>query len=673
MLQLDKYPFLLILISVILGIALYAYHDKLLIPTAIVSFAIIVFILSCRNKKIHNHLIYISYLPFIGIAYTISYYKDIKTADNWYNKHSFDYFESTIIDAPAITPKTIRYKISINAGFKAATKTKCKGIVLLYVYKSDSAATLNISDVILIPNKIKPIQHINNPNAFNYASYLAKQQIYHQAFLAHNEIYKTNISSTNILQQLKQQLGSSIDKNVKDEDTKQLIKASLLNERAMLSESIWESYSKTGIVHIIAISGMHITLLFGIIVFLLSFIKHKKYIWIAYLIALPLLWLYIIITDMPASAVRAGLMFSITALSIFIQKPQQSLNTLFVAAAIMLLIQPNWLYDIGMQLSFICMLSIILFFQPLQSQIKSKNKFIQFLWMSISMSIAVQILTAPVALYYFNQFPIFTFIANIPAALYSTFLLASAILIFILDMLSIPATLIGNLTFFVTKCFNYLINLLAEATPASLQSIYIDIPDAILLLITSITLYFTLLYRQSKDVQLLLTCTAIYIFNKLIQLSLLVNHDNVIVYNINNRSYAVWIQNLSHIKLNIDTISPMQFKRNIQPSLIRVNAMKENASLTGTQLINSNQKTILLLNDKIKEKSPPYLAPLDIAIINQHNYNHFPTLLKKIPAKLFVLDSSFKRWQYLKIESFLKSQKKQFHNVQTMGAWQANN
>src|SRR5690606_20864358 len=152
-------------------------------------------------------------------AYTISYYKDIKTADNWYNKHSFDYFESTIIDAPAITPKTIRYKISINAGFKAATKTTCKGIVLLYVYKSDSAATLNIGDVILIPNKIKPIQHINNPNAFNYASYLAKQQIYHQAFLAHNEIYKTNISSTNILQQLKQQLGSSIDKNVKDEDT----------------------------------------------------------------------------------------------------------------------------------------------------------------------------------------------------------------------------------------------------------------------------------------------------------------------------------------------------------------------------------------------------------------------------------------------------------------------
>src|SRR5690606_238740 len=119
---------------------------------------------------------------------------------------------------------------------------------------------------------------------------------------------------------------SSLDRHIPDQDTRALTAAILLNRRAHLEDGLLQAYSATGITHIIAISGMHVSLLFGLFLILLKWIRHKKHEWIKYLLAIPIVWGYILLTGLPPSAVRAGIMFSFLAFGIALRKSANPIN-----------------------------------------------------------------------------------------------------------------------------------------------------------------------------------------------------------------------------------------------------------------------------------------------------------------------------------------------------------
>lgn len=673
MVQLDKYPFLLILIACIGGILAYqyipnAYTWVLLGTVLLLIFTVIVTLL----HQYKHYILYSSLFCFSGLCYIVSYFQDSTSNHNWYGTemdHSALLF-GTINSAAKETEKTFQYEVAIDSllvGDSIKTKT---GKILLYIYKDENLKNLEIGNSIAIPNKLIIINNSGNPHSFDYKKFLARSNIYHQCFLPNDEIIllKDTKQSKNFVQNLKKFLSNSLDKNVADNDTKQLLKASLLNERIHLSDELWESYSKTGIVHIIAISGMHISLLFGIIIFIFRLIRHKKYIWITYAIAIPIVWLYIIITDLPASAVRAGLMFSITALSIFIQKPQQSLNTLFATATIMLLVHPTWLYDIGMQLSFLCMLSIILFYQPIFQLLSSPSVVLNLIAKSFAMSVAVQVLTAPIAMYYFNQFPIFTFIANIPAAVYSTFLLLCGLAIFVLEGVGLPASFIGIIASSITKYFNLFIDFLAVLTPKNFQTISIDGLDMILIIIISISIVNLFIKKSIVHFQAALVGILLFTISNIITLYFNSNYSNFIVYNITQKSYQLHIAAAHYNLIQCDSLSPKQFKWNVLPSLMRANANKPQTSKETFIRINNTNIMVLGKNTYAFTSTIPF--PLDVVVLNDDNFNQIAAIINYLPAKLYVLDSSFKRWQFKKVEHILSNQNLAFHNVQTMGAWQ---
>ncbi len=678
MVFLHKYPFLYILPTFVAGIVAYYISESyfnLLFCIGIFSIIVI-----CILTAIHRFLKYISYLciiAFFCLGYLFTYLNDVKHNPKWCGNHlnNSEYLYVIIDKEPEVKNKTIRLNVAVKGYRKATQQSASFGKLFVYIYKSDNFPNYQIGDKLLLPtDKIIPISSIGNPSAFDYAQYTRYQQYYYQSFLAHTDalLLAQEQQSVPIITQLKNHLSQSITYNVADSITQQLMQAMLLNERALLDDDIWKAYSNTGIIHIIAISGMHVTLLFGILIFLLRFIKHKKYQWIAYCLAIPVVWIYILITGAPASAVRAGIMFSITALSIITQRPEQAINSLLATAFIMLLYNPFWIYDVGMQLSFACMLSIFIFLPKIQNAYQPQNAILKAIWLSFAMSVAVQIITAPIALFYFYQFPIFTFIANIPAALYSTILLIATIIIFILYSIGISASWIAWIATMITNGFNALIQFLAAITPDFFQNLYVDIVDMMLLIIIGSALYQWLVTRKDSSLNLLLSFICFFAISQWIQIYQQNKQQSVVVYNIPDYSTVLKIQHLQYQFITNQALNRDQFQRNIKPSLLHWSSYHESA-IQPFILQSINNVHILCISNLNIVATTPFPQPIDVLIIGQNQFENIDSILNLLPSKIVILDSSFKRWQYLELIKILQNKNRIYHNVQTDGAWHSDN
>jgi competence protein ComEC len=235
--------------------------------------------------------------------------------------------------------------------------------------------------------------------------------------------------------------------------------ALLFGEKTELSKEISTNYTQAGIIHILAISGLHIALIYGIVLWLtkplLRIKKGKLYI---FLISLCILWFYAILSGFSASIVRAAVMFSVVALAKILNRQANIYNSLAVSALLLLVYNPNYLFDVGFQLSFAAVLSIVIF-QPLVRKYSySKNLIILKIKELLLISLVAQIGVLPLILYYFGQFPLLFLLANLIAIPLSS-------LILILGLALIPFNfLLPKVAVYLSVLVNFLIELMNAFT-----------------------------------------------------------------------------------------------------------------------------------------------------------------------------------------------------------------
>ena len=181
-----------------------------------------------------------------------------------------------------------------------------------------------------------------------------------------------------------------------------------------LDNDLRTAFLISGGAHILAVSGLHVGILYGALLFPLGFLGNsRKSKCLQQLITLPLMWVFAFITGLTPSVVRATTMLSFYGLAGIMGKKSFSLNTVCATAFLMLLYNPMYLFDIGFQLSFSAVVAIITTNPLLQSIYYTNNYVIRYIWNSITISTASQIGTMPLAIYYFNQFPIVFLLTNL--------------------------------------------------------------------------------------------------------------------------------------------------------------------------------------------------------------------------------------------------------------------
>lgn len=331
------------------------------------------------------------------------------------------------------------------------------GKLLVFVPKKNSHH-LTIGTKITIKGKPIFIEPVYNPYQFDYTNYLNNQNIYHSLALKENakiELQKAK-NWRHFIFKIKETLLEQLKTYKLTEDDYNLIAALVFGERTTLSAEVTKNYTQTGVIHILAISGLHIALFYSIILgFLNPLKKYKKGKLIIFCFSLLILWGYALLTGLAASILRAVVVFSLIAYGKLKNRSINMGNILAASAFIILLYNPNYLFDIGFQLSYAAVLSLVLF-QPIISKL-SYSKYIILLKIKqiVLVTLVAQIGVLPLNLYYFGQFPLLFLVTNLVVIPLSSALLLIGLCLVPISFL--PETIrvfFGTITSFLIKLMN---------------------------------------------------------------------------------------------------------------------------------------------------------------------------------------------------------------------------
>lgn len=328
---------------------------------------------------------------------------------------------------------------------------KVSGKLILNIPK-DATNNFKVDHVFLTKSVFQEIKPPLNPGQFDYKAYLKKQDIYHQLYISKQELLKIS-SSTNtifgIAYKIRQHINSKLKAYPFKPDELAIINAILLGQRQDLSEDVYNSYTNAGAVHILAISGLHIGIILILLSTLLKPIEPFKYgLYIKTIILVLILWSFAIIAGLSASVTRAVTMFSIVAIGMHLKRPANIYNTLAISIFILLLFKPLFLFDVGFQLSYLAVLSIVSVDPYLYKLWKPRNWLLKKYWHTFTITISAQLGILPISIFYFNQFPGLFFVSNLIIIPVLGLILGLGILVIILavtDLLpDFIATLFGN-------------------------------------------------------------------------------------------------------------------------------------------------------------------------------------------------------------------------------------
>lgn len=398
--------------------------------------------------------------------------------------------------------------------------SKSSGIVLVNV---DSTQQITIDDYLYTSAHLLKINNALNPHQFDYGEYMKKKQVLHQVYLnKKNSIHlqnKTTIYGAS--ESIRNKINNSFLKHNISNENLSVINALLLGQKQLISKDTYKQFTQSGTIHILAISGLHIGLLMMLLGWTLkplTYLKVGKNS-ISFLIIL-LLWSYAFLTGLSPSVLRSVTMFSLITIALYGKRITNTYNTLFISAFLLLLINPFYIFDIGFQLSYCAVFSIISI-KPLLDKLWSPKMYpIKKIWDVIGVSVAAQIGVLPLSLFYFHQFPALFLVSNIVIIPFLGFLLSIGVITMIFAYFgNIPDILFNTLDTSITYLYQFVRfigakeNYVFEQIPFN----YLNLIGFYFLIICLIMLLWKYSYQK-----LVFVLSSILI----VQIGLIVNHKN---------------------------------------------------------------------------------------------------------------------------------------------------
>lgn len=318
---------------------------------------------------------------------------------------------------------------------------------ILYFQRDSLSSRLQMGEELWVRSRISPPVSARNFDEFDYARYLIRKGISGTGFVASghwqfSECRKEKEGIATVLYRLAASYRTQIENLYRrlgiEGDELAVLSALTLGDKTDLSESVRESYSVAGVSHVLALSGLHIGLLYALAFFLLRplLLGGQSGRVLRSLLLILLLWLFAFFTGLSPSVVRSAAMFSIWALADLCGRQSFSLNTLALTAWLMLLVRPVWLFDVGFQLSFAAVFSILLFQPFLYRLCPVRHRAGTYLWGLVSVSVAAQLGTAPLVLFYFSRFSTHFLLTNLLVVPLVTLILYAAVVLLLLTPMS---------------------------------------------------------------------------------------------------------------------------------------------------------------------------------------------------------------------------------------------
>ena len=685
-----KAPFIRLLLPIVIGILVqwtYAF-DEPVILFAIFSFglalALFRFLPLSIRFKFQTLQGFILNLILIAFGLLITHQKDIRNRPEWFgnNYHDSDYLVVTVNEPLVEKNKSFKADAIITNVVHNKSVLSTTGKVILY-FKKDSLKPplLQYGDKILIDKPLQKITNSGNPGAFNYQRYSSFKQIFHNIFLKDNEwavLHDKDVDPfKKFLFTCRQNILAILRKHVgEDDDQLAIAEALLIGYTQDLDKDLVQAYSNTGVVHIIAISGMHLALIYLLLVKIFNkipFVKRSRIIKV--ICILSCLWMFSLLTGGSASVLRAAVMFTCIVIGENFSKKSSIYNSLAASAFLLLCYNPYFLWDVGFQLSYLAVLSIVIFQKPISHLIFIKNKWVKMLWELVSISIAAQILTFPVCIYYFHQFPLLFLFTNVITVPLSSLILYVEIVLVAFAWIPAAGLYVGKLTWWLVWCMNKIILWFNTLPFALWDRIAATITSTIFLYGIVICLGAWLLNKSRSAFKLslwLLLAFLISIFYSSWQRS---NQQKIIVYNVPQHQ-SIDIIDGNQYKFIGDSVllqDGMLQNFHLKPSRIALQLNERVENLPSLFQLNNfykyNNKKVLLVDKPIQFFTDSSKINIDCIIISKNPKLDIAELVSSFNCKQIIFDGSNSLWKIAKWKKECEALHLQNYAVAEKGAF----
>jgi competence protein ComEC len=539
-------------------------------------------------------------------------------------------------------------------------------------------------DRLLIKGAPQELNPPANPNEFDFKRFLTFRNTYHQQFIRADQVMF--IQSTQrkgfkyYSHQVRAWASNVIRKNMPGEQEQAIAMALVLGVTEGIDTDLQNAYSASGAMHVLAVSGLHVGIIYGIILLLLRPLKSFAWSrWIIALISILFLWSFAFVTGLSPSVLRAVTMFSFIALAKPLGWRTNIYNTLAASAFVLLLYNPYLIMSVGFQLSYLAVLGIVYLQKPIYNLWEIDNRAGDWVWQITCVSIAAQISTFALSMLYFHQFPVYFLMSNLFVIPLATLILMSGIMLLVFNAWSSAAWLIGKILVGLIQLLNWLV-FKTEELPFSLVSgIYFTTFQCWLIILL---LALIILMIQSRSIHWFYAASLVaivFVATQIDHYSGYVNKKQFVVYSVSGHSAMEWIDSgVSYF--NADSLLQQDEERirfHIRPNRLQRGVSVVNTSIPFSKSIPQGLEVFSWNNHKIafvKNKSHqfPQSAEIDYLVV-AHNSIPVPERMEYIPAKKIILDGSNSRSYINKWKGVAGSEADRLHSVLDEGAFTLTN
>ena len=675
---LQRTPFVRLLLALVSGIVTFQYLDIFNITRLVWLFIALILIVCSFWIQKSRQTYRLRWLFGTGI-FIMLFLWGFQLADSAHQKSIFPYlnteavFVATLSETPVEKPNSFSCKLQFTGKYDSSDFIKTDASAILYIEKDNRSKSLKKGDKLLLRTTFQQPPRPLNPKGFDYATFLKRKGIGATAYVSAQEWLLTGHlqrfslmsfaeKSRNHLLQLYRKIGLSKDELA-------VLSALTLGYKDELEPELREDFSYAGVMHILAVSGLHVGVIYMILqlIFSMAFKRAKGKI-LSTVFTICTLWLYAFMTGLPPSVIRATSMFSLVAIGTALNRKSQIYNTISVSAFIILLSNPNLLFDVGFQLSYAAVISIVYFQPKISALFGLKHQKLKWLTDLMVVSVAAQIGILPLSLYYFHQFPNYFLVANILVIPLASWIIYLAIGFLILSPLpflaTVPAFILRKFLFILNTAVGFIHDL-----PHAISIYYMNFPQLILCISGLVFFCFYIEYKKFEALLISLCLILAFTISHVLVSYNTFRTQELVVYADSKNTHIDLIKGFNHQVHTTNSASAIRNASNFWKSKKLHEPIF--VSQTSSKLITYNHRKILILTDSLLHRQSTTL-PLEIDILIIGNRQKFKTsaISNCIRPKICIVDQTISPWYAQELRDFCLTNKITYYDVRKSGAVQ---
>ncbi|MGC9331909.1 MAG: ComEC/Rec2 family competence protein, partial [Bacteroidales bacterium] len=417
-----------------------------------------------------------------------------------------------------------------------------EGQARVYFQKDSMAENIKPGMLIAFQPHFDTVSNSGNPEEFDYAKYMTYHMIASSTYLKSGSwkvIDQTEVTGLKYrMLRLRTHLLDIYRQAGLEGDEFAVAAALSLGYKDELHDKLRHAYSASGTMHVLAVSGLHVGIIYTVMLFLLSPLKRKKkLIYLQVVIVIISIWFYALLTGLSPSVTRAAVMFSFITAGLLFKQHTNIYNILAASAFVTMAVNPFVITELGFWLSYLAVLSIVTFHKPIYGLLNVRNPVLDKLWSLIVVSIAAQIGTAPLTVFYFHQFSNYFILTNILVIPVVTIIVYAAMLVFLVSWIfPLLAVYPGQGMAFLVGILNKLVFFIESIPGAVSQHLYITPVQMLIMYMVVLFGSIMLLKGKRQYAWAVLTLSLVFFSIGIIRDIKSVEQNKLLVYNLNNHT-----------------------------------------------------------------------------------------------------------------------------------------